>query len=87
MRAAGLSERITIRHADASEGLSGRYDLVTTFDVVHDAVNPRGMLRSIHDALPPDGTYLCLEITCALSRSRTRVQLVRSSRDAAYCCA
>src|SRR5258708_35198457 len=28
VRAAGLSERITIRHADASEGLSGRYDLV-----------------------------------------------------------
>ena len=65
VRAAGLSDGITIRHADASEGLSGRYDLVTTFDVVHDAVNPRGMLRSIHDALQPDGTYLCLETNCA----------------------
>ena len=65
VRAAGLSDRITIRHADASEGLSGRYDVVTTFDVVHDAVNPRGMLRSIHDALQPDGTYLCLEINCS----------------------
>ncbi len=38
---------------------------MTTFDVVHDAVNPRGMLRSIHDALQPDGTYLCLEINCS----------------------
>jgi len=65
VRAASLQDRITIRHADASEGLSGRYDVVTTFDVVHDAVNPRGMLRAIHDALQPDGTYLCLEINCS----------------------
>lgn len=65
VRAAGLGDRITIRHADASEGLSDRYDLVTTFDVVHDAINPRGMLRAIHDALQPDGTYLCLEINCS----------------------
>jgi 2-polyprenyl-3-methyl-5-hydroxy-6-metoxy-1,4-benzoquinol methylase len=65
VRAAGLQDRITIRHADASEGLSGRYDVVTTFDVVHDAVNPRRMLRAIRDSLQPDGTYLCLEINCS----------------------
>jgi SAM-dependent methyltransferase len=65
VRAAGLSDRITIRHADASEGLGSSYDLITTFDVVHDAVNPRGMLRAIHDALQPDGSYLCLEINCS----------------------
>jgi hypothetical protein len=29
VRAAGLEDRITIRHADASEGLSDRYDVVT----------------------------------------------------------
>jgi SAM-dependent methyltransferase len=65
VRTAGLEDRITIRHADASEGLAGRYDVITTFDVVHDAVNPRGMLRGIHDALQPDGSYLCLEINCS----------------------
>jgi SAM-dependent methyltransferase len=65
VRAAGLEDRITIRHADASDGLEGRYDVITTFDVVHDAVNPRGMLRAIHDALQPDGSYLCLEINCS----------------------
>ena len=62
VRAAGLSDRITIRHADASEDLSGRYDVVTTFDVVHDAVNPRRLLRAIHNALRPNGRYVCLEI-------------------------
>jgi SAM-dependent methyltransferase len=65
VRAAGVADRITIRHADAAEGLSGRYDLVTTFDVVHDAVNPRGMLGAIHESLQQDGTYLCLEINCS----------------------
>jgi 2-polyprenyl-3-methyl-5-hydroxy-6-metoxy-1,4-benzoquinol methylase len=65
VRAAGLEDRITIRHADASAGLDGRYDVITTFDVVHDAVDPRGMLRAIHDALQPGGSYLCLEINCS----------------------
>ena len=65
VRAAGLQDRITIRHADAARGLPGRYDVITTFDVVHDAVDPRGMLRSIRQALEPDGSYLCLEINCA----------------------
>ncbi len=65
VRAAGLEDRITIRHADASEGLEGRYDIITTFDVVHDAINPRGMLRAVREALQSDGSYLCLEINCS----------------------
>ena len=36
--------------------------MITTFDVVHDAVNPRGLLRAIRNALRPDGRYVCLEI-------------------------
>ncbi len=46
---------------DASQGLAERYDVITTFDVVHDAVNPRGLLRAIREALRPDGRYVCLE--------------------------
>src|ERR1700758_1649193 len=45
--------------------LPGSYDVVTTFDVVHDAVDPLGLLRSIRDALRPGGSYLCLEINCS----------------------
>jgi len=41
--------------ADATAGLPGRFDVVTTFDVVHDAVDPEGLLRAIHDALVPGG--------------------------------
>jgi SAM-dependent methyltransferase len=39
-----------------------QYDVITTFDVVHDAVNPRGLLRAIRNALRPGGRYVCLEI-------------------------
>jgi len=64
-RAAGLAERVTFRPADAAAGLPEQYDLITTFDVVHDAADPLGLLRAIRRALRPDGTYLCLEINCA----------------------
>src|SRR5690348_6738389 len=41
-QAAGVAERVRFELRDASEGLPERYDVITTFDVVHDAVNPRG---------------------------------------------
>jgi hypothetical protein len=30
----------------------------------HDAADPPALLRSIRQALTPDGTYLCVEINC-----------------------
>jgi SAM-dependent methyltransferase len=62
---AGVSDRVTFRQADAAAGLPEAYDLITTFDVVHDAADPLGLLRAIRRGLKPDGTYLCLEINCA----------------------
>ena len=50
---------------DAAAGLPDSFDVITTFDVVHDAVDPLGLLRSIRDALRPGGSYLCLEINCS----------------------
>lgn len=64
-KAAGVAERVSFRQLDASTGLPERYDVITTFDVVHDAVDPRGLLRSIRDALNPDGIYVCLDINCS----------------------
>jgi SAM-dependent methyltransferase len=62
---AGLADRISFQVLDAAAGLPGSFDVITTFDVVHDAVDPLGLLRSIRDALRPGGRYLCLEINCA----------------------
>lgn len=41
------------------------FDLVTTFDSVHDQVHPAKVLQGIHDVLRPGGTYLCVDIQAA----------------------
>ena len=43
---AGVADRIRFEHRDASQGLPEQYDVITTFDVVHDAVNPQGVVAS-----------------------------------------
>ena len=62
---AGVADRVSFEVADASRGLPGVYDVISTFDVVHDAIDPLGLLGAIRRALKPDGTYLMLELRCA----------------------
>lgn len=62
---AGVQNRVTFKQADVSKGLSGQFHLITTFDVVHDAIDPLGLLRAIHSALRPDGVYVCLDVNCS----------------------
>ena len=38
-----------------------RYDLVFSFDAVHDQAHPDRMLAGIHTAMRPGGSYLCVE--------------------------
>jgi 2-polyprenyl-3-methyl-5-hydroxy-6-metoxy-1,4-benzoquinol methylase len=61
-QAAGVTDRVRFEHLDVSAGLPEQYDVITTFDVVHDAVNPRGLLQAIRNGLRPGGRYVCLEI-------------------------
>ncbi|MEW6473225.1 MAG: class I SAM-dependent methyltransferase [Actinomycetota bacterium] len=62
---AGVADRVRFEVADGAGGLPEQYDIITTFDVVHDAVDPRGLLRSIRRALRPGGIYVCLDIHCS----------------------
>ncbi|HEX5297939.1 MAG TPA: class I SAM-dependent methyltransferase [Streptosporangiaceae bacterium] len=62
---AGVDGRVSFQVLDAAAGLPEAFDVITTFDVVHDAVDPLGLLRSIRDALRPGGRYLCLDINCS----------------------
>jgi 2-polyprenyl-3-methyl-5-hydroxy-6-metoxy-1,4-benzoquinol methylase len=39
-----------------------RYDLITTFDAVHDQAKPAAVLGGIYDALKADGVYLMQDI-------------------------
>jgi 2-polyprenyl-3-methyl-5-hydroxy-6-metoxy-1,4-benzoquinol methylase len=64
-QAAGVADRVRIAHRDVSQGLPEPYDVITTFDVVHDVIDPRGLLRAIRQALQLDGRYVCLDINCA----------------------
>lgn len=63
--AAGVEHRIRFVERDVSKGLPEEYDVITTFDVVHDSVDPLGLLRAIRRALRPGGAYVCLEIACS----------------------
>ena len=57
---------ITFEIADLSDfdetGPVAEYDLITTFDAVHDQAAPLRVLRGIHRALKPDGVYLMQDI-------------------------
>jgi SAM-dependent methyltransferase len=58
---AGLGERIRFEVAPAA-GFSGSgYDLVTTFDALHDMGDPVGAARRVREALAPDGTWMLVE--------------------------
>ncbi len=59
--AAGLADRVRYEVRDVTAGIPGRYDLITTFDVVHDMPHPRPAMREIKAALNPGGTYFVLE--------------------------
>lgn len=41
---------------------SARYDLVTSFDAVHDQKDPGALIAGLHQALRPGGTYLMQDI-------------------------
>jgi len=62
---AGVADRVRFEALDAAAGLPARHDVISTFDVVHDAIDPLGLLRAIRTALPDDGLYLLLDINCA----------------------
>jgi 2-polyprenyl-3-methyl-5-hydroxy-6-metoxy-1,4-benzoquinol methylase len=59
---AGVADRVRFHCADVVGGLPGDYDVITTFDVIHDAADPQGLLRAIRAALRPDGRYVCVDI-------------------------
>jgi SAM-dependent methyltransferase len=51
-------------HAAGGEGLpaDASFDLVTTFDCLHDMTRPDRVMRAIREALKPDGTWLIADV-------------------------
>lgn len=58
---AGLDGRVRFEVASAQTFGGGPYDLVTSFDCVHDMGDPVGAARHIRDLLAPDGAWMVVE--------------------------
>jgi SAM-dependent methyltransferase len=60
-RAAGHADRVRFEVAAADDYPGAGYDLVTTFDCLHDMGDPVGAARHVLETLAPDGTWLIVE--------------------------
>ncbi|MFI5004632.1 MAG: hypothetical protein ACHQE6_06420 [Solirubrobacterales bacterium] len=58
-------EAFVERIGDSAALPEDRFDLITTFDVLHDSVDPIGLMSAIRGALREDGTYLMLEMNAS----------------------
>jgi SAM-dependent methyltransferase len=64
-QAEGVADRVKFDVVDGSALPQRRFDLISTFDVVHDSVDPVGLMRGIRGALAEEGTYLMLEMNAS----------------------
>jgi protein-L-isoaspartate O-methyltransferase len=60
-KAEGVADRVAFERVDGAKLPALRFDLATTFDVLHDSADPQAIVRSVKGALAPDGTYLAFE--------------------------
>jgi hypothetical protein len=58
-----VTERVSFETSSAQTFSGDGYELVTTFDCLHDMGDPAGAARHIHQALASDGTWLIVEPT------------------------
>jgi SAM-dependent methyltransferase len=64
-RTFGVADRVRFQHLEISRGLPAQYDLITSFDLLHDTVDPPRVLRAVRNALSPEGAFVCLETNCS----------------------
>jgi SAM-dependent methyltransferase len=58
---AGVGDRVTFEVAPAQGFTGSGYDLVTTFDALHDMGDPVGAARHVRSVLADDGTWMVVE--------------------------
>ena len=62
---AGVAQRCTFEVATAQDFAPDRYDLVTTFDCLHDMGDPVGAAAHIRASLAPEGVWMIVEPNAA----------------------
>lgn len=58
---AGVADRVTFEVAPATEFSGTGFDLIATFDSLHDMGDPVGAARHVRQALADDGTWMVVE--------------------------
>jgi SAM-dependent methyltransferase len=58
---AGLEDRVSFEVASAQTFTGGPFDVVTTFDALHDMGDPLGAARHVRESLASDGTWMIVE--------------------------
>lgn len=62
----GVAGRVSFHQVSADQvPAQPQYDLICTFDCIHDMTNPRGALKAIRAALKADGLYFWSEPNCS----------------------
>ncbi len=71
-REKGVEARTSFEILDASADIPRDFDLIFTFDVIHDMARPREGLANIRRHLRPGGIYVLQEISAADARHENR---------------
>jgi len=59
-------DNVTFEVRDITDlDLTDAFDLITTFDAIHDQADPARVLRAIANALRPEGVHLCVDIAAS----------------------
>jgi len=83
----GVGSNTTFEVLDASADLPREFDLIFTFDVIHDMAQPREGLANIRRHLRPNGIYVLQEITAEDERHENRgpVATIKYGMSLTYC--
>jgi SAM-dependent methyltransferase len=63
--AAGLTNARFVAQDGATLSAPATFDFITAFDAIHDQAAPRRVLRTIREALRPDGIFLMVDIAAS----------------------
>ena len=62
---AGVADRVDFQLYDLSaQGAPDQFDVIATFDLIHDMADPQGGLNALRKAVKDDGFYILMDVTC-----------------------
>ena len=62
INAAGITNVTLLNPIEHPLPNDGSFDLITTFDVIHDSTHPMQLINAIYQSLKGDGAWLCADV-------------------------